>query len=237
MISKNVLPILAFFLFSGICKAQNSTISGYRGIWFTLGQFSTYGDKYSGGLGTYTSSHVPVAIYNKAAHRTYFVYGGTTGEHEKRLLIMISYFDHATRKLPKPVIVLDKQGVDDPHDNASLSIDAHGYIWVFVSGRNKSRPGHIFKSNQPLDISGFTEIYRGEITYPQPWYFGDEGFLLLYTKYTNGRELYWRNIDHSKIPGPEQKLAGMGGHYQVSHQSGRVLRGRFGNHTLFASRN
>ena len=24
---------------------------GYRGIWFTLGQFSEYGDKYSGGLG------------------------------------------------------------------------------------------------------------------------------------------------------------------------------------------
>ncbi len=28
--------------------------SGYRGIWFTLGQFSEGGDKYSGGLGTYT---------------------------------------------------------------------------------------------------------------------------------------------------------------------------------------
>jgi hypothetical protein len=28
--------------------------SGYCGIWFTLGQFSEYGDKYSGGLGTYT---------------------------------------------------------------------------------------------------------------------------------------------------------------------------------------
>jgi len=49
---------------------------GYRGIWFTLGQFSDapygrgswksfwdYGDKYSGGLGTYTAKHVPIAIY------------------------------------------------------------------------------------------------------------------------------------------------------------------------------
>ena len=230
MISTKIFPILAVFLFSGICKAQEPTIAGYRGIWFTLGQFSTYGDKYSGGLGTYTSSHVPVAIYDKASHRTYFVYGGTTGEHDKHLLIMISYFDHATKKLPKPIIVLDKQGVDDPHDNASLSIDADGYIWVFVSGRNKSRPGHIFKSNEPLDISGFTEIYRGEITYPQPWYFGDEGFLLLYTKYTNGRELYWRKVQHSQIPGPEQKLAGMGGHYQLSHQSGNTLMTVFNYH-------
>ena len=121
MISTKIFPILAVFMFSGICKAQEPTISGYRGIWFTLGQFSTYGDKYSGGLGTYTSSHVPVAIYDKASHRTYFVYGGTTGEHDKHLLIMISYFDHATKKLPKPIIVLDKQGVDDPHDNACKS--------------------------------------------------------------------------------------------------------------------
>jgi hypothetical protein len=31
--------------------------AGSRGIWFTLGQFSKYGDKYSGGLGTYTANH------------------------------------------------------------------------------------------------------------------------------------------------------------------------------------
>ena len=31
---------------------------GYRGIWYTLGQVeSEYGDKYSGGLGTYTVKH------------------------------------------------------------------------------------------------------------------------------------------------------------------------------------
>ncbi|HWI59696.1 MAG TPA: hypothetical protein VNZ22_20885, partial [Bacillota bacterium] len=36
---------------------------GYRGIWFTLGQPSEYGDKYSGGLGTYTANHIPLAIY------------------------------------------------------------------------------------------------------------------------------------------------------------------------------
>ena len=40
---------------------------GYRGIWFTLGQKSEFGDKYSGGLGTYTANHVPMAIYSKEA--------------------------------------------------------------------------------------------------------------------------------------------------------------------------
>ena len=35
---------------------------GYKGIWFTLGQFYPYGDKYSGGLGTYTAKHIPGAV-------------------------------------------------------------------------------------------------------------------------------------------------------------------------------
>lgn len=126
--------------------AQNARADGHKGIWFTLGQYSAYGDKYSGGLGTYTSSHVPVAIYSKAVNKTFFVYGGTTHTTEKHLLIMISYYDHTKKMVPKPVIVYDKKGVDDPHDNASLSIDDSGYIRVFVSGRNTSRPGLIFIS-------------------------------------------------------------------------------------------
>ena len=42
---------------------------GYQGIWFTLGQFSEYGDKYSGGLGTYTAKHVPLAVYSEEAKK------------------------------------------------------------------------------------------------------------------------------------------------------------------------
>jgi len=117
---------------------------GYKGIWFTLGQFSQYGDKYSGGFGTYTSSHIPIAIYSQKVNKTFFVYGGTTGAAQRHLLIMISCFDHKTGKLPRPIVVYDKNGVDDPHDNASLSSDDAGYIWVFVSGRNTSRSGFIF---------------------------------------------------------------------------------------------
>ena len=34
-------------------------VAGYRGIWFTLGFKFEHGDKYSGGLGTYTANHQP----------------------------------------------------------------------------------------------------------------------------------------------------------------------------------
>ncbi|MBE7173610.1 MAG: BNR-4 repeat-containing protein [Williamsia sp.] len=197
-------------------SAQQARADGYKGIWFTLGQFSEWGDKYSGGLGTYTSSHIPIAIYAKQVNKTFFVYGGTTGEKERHLLIMLSYYDHAKGVVPKPVIVYDKQGVDDPHDNAALSIDNKGFIWVFVSGRNTSRPGLIFKSRAPYQVDGFEQIKTGEMTYPQPWW-QQEGFFYLFTKYTKGRELYWSTSADGKTWTPDQKLAGMGGHYQVSN--------------------
>ena len=197
--------------------AQNARANGYKGIWFTLGQFSGYGDKYSGGLGTYTSSHVPVAIYSKTVNKTFFVYGGTTQKDQKHLLIMISYYDHAKKRVPKPVIVYDKDGVDDPHDNASIAIDNKGYIWVFVSGRNTSRRGIIFKSRQPYSINEFDKIKEADMTYPQPWWINGKGFLYLFTKYTKGRELYWSTSKDGLQWTEEQKLAGMGGHYQVSN--------------------
>ena len=197
--------------------SQNSSVSGYKGIWFTLGQFSTYGDKYSGGLGTYTSSHVPIAIYAAKVNKTFFVYGGTTRKDEKHLLIMLSYYDHEKKQVPRPVIVYDKEGVDDPHDNASLSIDEDGFIWVFVSGRNTSRPGIIFKSLEPYAIDGFEKIKEAEMTYPQPWWIQGKGFLYLFTKYTKGRELYWSTSANGKTWRADQKMAGMGGHYQVSN--------------------
>ncbi|MGX5816731.1 BNR-4 repeat-containing protein [Chitinophaga lutea] len=210
--------------------AQLPRANGYKGIWFTLGQFTQYGDKYSGGLGTYTSSHVPLAIYVPAVDKTFFVYGGTTGEKDRHLLIMLSYFDHRTKTVPQPVIVYDKQGVDDPHDNASLSIDENGYIWVFVSGRNTKRPGLIFKSKAPYDISDFVKTEEGEMTYPQPWWLKGKGFMYLFTKYTKGRELYWSTSADGLGWSPAQKLAGMGGHYQVTNVHGEKIVSVFNYH-------
>lgn len=211
-------------------KAQNSVTDGYRGIWFTLGQFSEYGDKYSGGLGTYTANHIPIAIYSPESRKTFFTYGGTTKADERHLLIMLSYYDHRKKTVPQPVIVCDKNGVNDPHDNAAISIDGKGFIWVFVSGRSRSRPGFIYKSLNPYDIGSFEKIREGEITYPQPWWVKDKGFILMFTKYTKGRELYWSVSSDGINWTPDKKLAGMGGHYQVTNMKGNKLVSVFNYH-------
>jgi hypothetical protein len=217
IVIRTFLALLAMFFFRPTI-AQLPTTEGYKGIWFTLGQFSQYGDKYSGGLGTYTSSHIPIAVYSPEVNKTFFVYGGTTKADEKHLLIMVSYFDHSKKQVPRPVIVYDKIGVDDPHDNASVSIDEKGFIWVFVSGRNTSRLGLLFKSRKPFEIGEFEKIREADMTYPQPWWVKGKGFFYLFTKYTNGRELYWSTSKDGLSWSEDQKLAGMGGHYQVSNK-------------------
>ncbi|HLP74704.1 MAG TPA: glycosyl hydrolase family 28 protein [Bacteroidales bacterium] len=227
---KNFISILYLVFVSFNVFGQNPRVEGYKGIWFTLGQFSEYGDKYSGGLGTYTADHIPIAIYSPQSKKTFFTYGGTTGADQRHLLIMISYYDHETGKVPKPVIVYDKNGVDDPHDNAALSIDTDGYIWVFVSGRSRSRPGFIFRSENPYSIDSFEKIKEGEMTYPQPWWIKGKGFLYLFTKYTNGRELYWSTSPDGRTWTPDQKLAGLGGHYQVTNMLGNKLISVFNYH-------
>ena len=230
--------LLVCALTLGSCFAQpsspatggpNATDDGYRGIWFTLGQVQEFGDKYSGGLGTYTANHVPIAIYAKAVNKTFFVYGGSKGG-KRYLLNLISYFDHALGTVPRPVIVHDKGGVDDPHDNASLSLDPEGYLWVFISGRARSRPGFIYRSAKPYDITRFDLVSQREITYPQPRWIEGEGFLHLFTKYTGVRELYWSTSPDGKTWSPDQKMAGIGGHYQTSHQRGKKVFTAFNRH-------
>lgn len=204
---------------------------GYRGIWFTLGQISAYGDKYSGGLGTYTANHIPIAIYCAEVNKTFFVYGGTIKD-QRHLLIMASYYDHTTQQVPRPTLVLDKLTVNDPHDNAALAVDNHGYIWVFVSGRATARPGWIFRSRKPYSVADFDFIKQDEMTYPQPRYIPGFGFFTLFTKYTNGRELYWMTSTNGVNWNPHQKLAGIGGHYQVSNvrESDQMIASFFNRH-------
>lgn len=225
----------------GIAAAEEpSTVKpkddGYRGIWFTLGQYSdapygrgswarfwAYGDKYSGGLGTYTAKHVPIAVYAPDAKKTFFCYGGSKGG-ARYLYNMISYYDHQRDRVPRPTIVHDKKGVDDPHDNASLAIDPQGHIWVYVSGRGQKRPGFVYRSVEPYDVERFEQVSSNEICYPQPHVVPGAGIVELFTKYTDGRELYWnlRKMDGSR--GDDRKLAGMEGQYQTSfHRDGRII--------------
>lgn len=203
---------------------------GYRGIWFTLGQYNgEYGDKYSGGLATYTANHVPIAVYSPKARKTFFVYGGTRKD-ARHLLIMASYYDHRSGVVPRPAIVCHKQGVNDPHDNAALALDDEGYIWVFVSGRGRSRPGLKYRSARPYSIEQFDLVSTEEMTYPQPWHCAGRGFFLLFTKYTNGRELYWQTSGDGRTWSDDRKLAGIEGHYQVSCMRGHTVVTAFMRH-------
>ena len=68
------------------------------------------------------------------------------------------------------------------------------------------------------------------MTYPQPRSIPGDGFLYLLTKYTKGRELYWSTSVDGKNWNPDQKLAGMGGHYQVTNLHGNKLVSVFNYH-------
>jgi hypothetical protein len=95
---------------------------------------------------------------------------------------------------------------------------------VFVSGRARARPGFIYRGTKPYSIDQFELVSQREITYPQPRWIEGRGFLHLFTKYTHGRELYFSTSPDGKDWAADQKFAGMGGHYQTSHQRGsRVI--------------
>jgi hypothetical protein len=168
---------------------NNQKVDGYRGIWFESNQEYEYGDKYSGGMGTYTAKHIPMAIYAPVVDKTFFVYGGTTGDNSRHLLCMIGMYDHKTQMVCKPTVVRDKLGIHHPHDNPSMMIDGSGYVWVFVSSRG-NRAGIKMRSARPHDISEFRQVSREVFAYPQIWN-TREGFIHFFTKYTGERELYF----------------------------------------------
>ena len=235
--------LLIFMLTFLICTTataqslENTAIDGYRGIWFELNQKFPYGDKYSGGLGTYTAKHMPMAIYSQEVDKTFFVYGGTVADTSRHLLCMIGYYDHQTNQVPKPVVVCDKLDVDDPHDNPSLLIDDLGYLWVFVSGRSTKRPGFKYRSSQPYDISQFGLITEEEMTYPQPWFDQQNGMFHFFTKYSGTRELYFEHSPDGVSWSEDKKLAGIvhpgfekSGHYQVSGKDQQKIGTFFNRH-------
>ncbi len=218
-------------------RLNNQKIDGYRGIWFELGQKLPYGDKYSGGLGTYTADHIPMAIYAPAVNKTFFVFGGTTRQDEKHLLAMIGEYDHTTGMVSKPTVVCDKGKVIDPHDNPSMMIDDRGYIHVFVSGRGNARKGLKYISLKPYSIDRFELVSEEIFAYPQIWN-TRYGFFHFFTKYTGLRELYFETstdavhwTEDCKIAGIREKSDELGGHYQVSNCfDGRVMGTFFNRH-------
>lgn len=196
---------LSFFIIILVCTSlsaqnypslNNQKINGYKGIWFLVASRA-----YSGGLGTYTEYHTPLAIYSPEVQKTFFVFGGTIegrksnlsvwpptvgSEYGDYLLCMVGCFDHKTQTVSKPTVVHDKGGIHDPHENSTIAMDADGYIWVFVNGRGSipSRPGTIYKSRQPYNVDAFDLIdTQVGLAYAQPKYVKDKGFIVPFTYY------------------------------------------------------
>ncbi|KLU01405.1 hypothetical protein RISK_006561 [Rhodopirellula islandica] len=207
----------------------NQKADGYRGIWY-MNQPSgdEYVYKYSGGLGTYCAKHKPFAIHCEQVNKTFFCFGGATADDSRKLLHMVSYYDHETNTVPRPTILLDKQ-TDDAHDNPVISVDDKGHIWIFSTSHGQSRPSYIHRSKRPYDIAEFelVEATRAEedgrtpinnFSYMQMWH-SDNGFQGFFTRYNYpaARTICFMSSPDGRQWSSWQRLAAIGqGHYQVS---------------------
>jgi len=203
---------------------------GYRGIWYSnQPQKDEYVYKYSGGLGTYCSSHNPFAVYRPEVHKTFFCYGGTVKD-KIELLHMVSCYDHKSGKVPRPTIVVNKRN-SDAHDNPVMSIDKEGHIWIFSSSHGTSRPSYLWKSVKPYDVDEFQNVLVTNFSYPQPWYLPEQGFLFLQTLYRGGRKLHFQTSrDGLTWTEPLLHAAIDQGHYQVSWSNGKKVACAFNYH-------
>ncbi len=204
---------------------------GYHGIWYmNQPTADEYRYKYSGGFATYPQQHEPIAIYSRAANKTFFVYGGSTGK-PKELAEMVSYFDHATGQVPRPRVVMIKK-TDDAHENPVLQLDDSGHIWVFCSTHGPANNSYIFRSVTPYSIDEFEQITRTNFSYSEPWYVPGEGFLFLHTRYNAGRRLlHWMTSKDGREWSSPAPLAMVEmGHYQISNRCGGRVCTAFNYH-------
>lgn len=242
--NKNYLVILCLFLsfYQSALKAQqrpdfvvkdkellNKKANGFKGIWYMIQPTGNeYAYKYSGGLGTYPANHRPFAVYSKEVNKTFFCFGGTNDQNNT-LLHNVSYYDHKTKKIANPTIVLDKRTVD-AHDNPVISLDAEGHIWIFSTSHGVERASYISKSTKPYDISEFklvhaTEMVNGvekpftNFSYFQVYYEKGKGFLALFSRYdAKHRRVIGYSTSRDGQHWDQWQVLGNieGGHYQVS---------------------
>lgn len=203
---------------------------GYRGIWY-MNQPSKdeYKYKYSGGFATYPQQHIPIAIHSKEANKTFFVYGGTVKD-KRELLHLVSYFDHATGRVPRPRILLNKK-TDDAHDNPTLQIDDAGHLWIFSNAHGTSRPAYLHRSVKPFSIDAFERVLETNFSYSQPWWVPGKGFLFLHTRYKGSRGLTWMTSPDGRTWTDPQPLAHLDlGDYQISGRDGDRVATAFDCH-------
>jgi hypothetical protein len=211
--------------------SEQPTADGYRGIWY-MNQPSKdqYKYKYSGGFATYPQQHIPIACYSKEANKTFFCYGGVA-RGKRELLHMVSCYDHATGKVPRPTLLLNKK-TSDAHDNPVLMLDGEGYIWIFSNAHGTSRPSYIQRSKRPYSVDEFELIEETNFSYSQPWWVSGKGFLFLHTLYRDrGRSLFFKTSPDGAQWAESKLLARVDrGHYQVSWRHGDRVGTAFNYH-------
>lgn len=216
---RSILSICFFALFAPFVDANDGDLApGYRGAWYSIAQGKNVA--YSGGLGFYPPHIRPNAIYAKEARKTFFVFGGALPANPRHLRIMIGAYDHDKGVVTRPVIVRDCGDFTDAHANPALSIDDAGHLWVFAAMRHKF-DGKVYRSAKPYDIYTFKEVGRCD-AYPQPWHVPGGGFFLFTTRYTAGRENYWRTSKDGIKWSDEQNLT-QGGHYGSSYLHDKTI--------------
>ena len=217
-----LLGSLAGFLLASVAVAQPlPKEDGYRGIWYSnQADSSIYRFKYSGGLGTYPQQHIPIAVYSPEANKTFFCYGAAEKD-AGTLVYAVSYFDHATGQVPRPTR-LGAKATDDAHDNPVLSLDAEGYLYLFLNAHGTSRPSEIWRATEPYAIDAFERVLEGvNFSYAQPWFLPEHsGFLWLRTQYggvAGGRSLFWTRSQDGETWDEPRPLAHIEeGNYQTS---------------------
>ena len=221
------MRLLSLLLFLAISASAQDLprADGYRGIWYyNQPTHDQYVYKYSGGFATYPQQQMPIAIYAPAVHKTFFCYGGTVPGKEE-LLHMVSYYDHRTGQVPRPVILVNKK-TDDAHDNPVMAIDDGGYIWIFSNSHGTSRPSYIWRSAKPYDIARFDLIKTTNFSYGNVHYIPGKGFLFLHTLYRDkGRSLFW-STSHDGVEWSDPSLLSRIdlGHYEITaRRGGRVV--------------
>ncbi|MGB7157676.1 MAG: BNR-4 repeat-containing protein [Tepidisphaeraceae bacterium] len=218
IVSLLLLPLVISVLARHARAGETFTLeqdTGYRGIWYQIKGKDFI--KYSGGMATYPQQIRPMAIYAKAANKTFFAYGGRSKETNE-LLHMVSYFDHATGAVPRPRILLNKK-TGDAHDNPALAIDATGHLWIFSNTHGPEERSFIHRSVEPYAIDRFERVAQTSLSYGQPWYFEGRGFLLIQNSYKDGRAVAFQTSPDGRAWSKPELLAQMKGHYQVSAPS------------------
>lgn len=217
--------LLVGALLAGAAMAEKlPTADGYNGIWyFNQPSNDQYVYKYSGGFATYPQQQSPQAIYAAKVGKTFFCYGGAE-PGSRKLLHLISYFDHKTGTVPRPTILVDK-ATEDAHDNPVMSIDGAGHVWIFSNAHGTARPAYIHRSAKPYDISEFERVVTTNFSYGHPFFHRGLGFLFLHTIYENkGRSLYVSSSkDGREWEKPRLVARAELGHYQITaHAEGRT---------------